>query len=106
MARMGRKRNACRVLVRKPEGLQVCAPTSEGDLQVCMHFSSSPYVPHAPPISSYLTLPLGSSRCGLEDDFKIDFKEMGFSGWKWTKLAGYRNKWQAVLNVLINFSLP
>jgi hypothetical protein len=50
--------------------------------------------------------PLGRPRCGWEDDIKVDFHEMGFGGVDWIEVAQDRDRWQALVNAVMNFRVP
>ena len=50
--------------------------------------------------------PLGRPRCRWEDNIKIDFQEVGCGGMDWIKLAQDRDRWQAVVNAVINLRIP
>jgi hypothetical protein len=41
------------------------------------------------------------SQCEWEDNIKMDLKEMGWEGMDWIYMAQDRNKWQAVVNIII-----
>jgi hypothetical protein len=46
--------------------------------------------------------PLGRSRRRWEDGITIDLREIGFGGADWIRLAHDRNRWRAVVSVVIN----
>jgi hypothetical protein len=48
-------------------------------------------------------LPLGRSRQGQENDFKIHLKEIGCDDVNWTDLAQDRAQWWALVNAVVNF---
>jgi hypothetical protein len=50
--------------------------------------------------------PLGRPRCRLEDNIKMDLREIGIDGVNWILLAQYRIQWQAVVNMLMNLQVP
>jgi hypothetical protein len=51
--------------------------------------------------------PLGSPRCGWEDNIKTDCQEVGWGGGiDWIDLAQYRVRWQAHVNVVMNLWVP
>jgi len=41
------------------------------------------------------------SQCEWEDNIKMDVKEMGWEGMDWIHIAQDRDKWQAVVNIII-----
>jgi hypothetical protein len=49
--------------------------------------------------------PLARPRNRWEEDIKIDHKEVGCEGMDWIKLAQDRDRWWALLNVVINFRI-
>jgi hypothetical protein len=49
--------------------------------------------------------PLGRPRRRWEDNIKIDLQVVGW-GTDWTELAEYRNRWQAVVNAVMNLRVP
>jgi hypothetical protein len=46
--------------------------------------------------------PLGRPRCRWEDDIKMDLQDVGCGGMDWIELAQDRDKWQALVNVVMN----
>jgi len=50
--------------------------------------------------------PLGRSRCRWEDNIKMDLQEVGCGGMDWIELAQDRDKWQALVNAVMNFWVP
>jgi hypothetical protein len=46
--------------------------------------------------------PLGRPRHRWENNIKIDLQEVGFGGMYWIKLAQDRDRWRALLNVVMN----
>jgi hypothetical protein len=46
--------------------------------------------------------PLGRCRCRWEDNIKVDLQEVGHGGMDWIELAQNRDKWQALVNVVMN----
>ena len=50
--------------------------------------------------------PLGRSRCRWEDNIRMDLREVGCGGMDWIELAQDRDKWQALVNALMNFWVP
>jgi hypothetical protein len=69
---MGEKRNAYRILVRKPKGQR----------------------------------PLGRPRRRWVDTIKIDLREIGWGGMDWIDLAKGREKWRALVNIVMNLRVP
>ena len=49
--------------------------------------------------------PLGRPRHRWEDNIKKDLKKMGGDG-DWMELAQDRDKWQALVNTVMNFRFP
>ena len=41
-----------------------------------------------------------------EDNIKIDLQELGCRGTDWIDLAQNRDRWRALLNVVMNFRVP
>jgi hypothetical protein len=41
-----------------------------------------------------------------EDNTKIEFREIGWSGMDWIDLAEDRNKWLAVVNTAVHLGVP
>jgi hypothetical protein len=50
--------------------------------------------------------PLGRPRCRWEDNIKMDLRETGFGDVDWTHLAQDRDRWQAVVNTMMNLQVP
>jgi hypothetical protein len=50
--------------------------------------------------------PLGRPRCRWEDCIKADVQEVGCGGMNWIELAKDRDRWQALVNVVMNFRVP
>ena len=46
--------------------------------------------------------PLGRPRCRSEDNIKMDLQEVGCGGKDWIKLALDRDRWHALVNVVMN----
>ena len=42
-------------------------------------------------------------RCRWEDNIKMDLQEVGGGGGDWVELAQDRNRWQALVNTVMNF---
>jgi len=72
VARMGKRRGVCSVLVGKPEGKR----------------------------------PLGRPRHRWEDYIKMDLQEVGCGSVDWIDLAQYRDRWRALVNVVMNLRVP
>jgi hypothetical protein len=49
---------------------------------------------------------LGRPRCRWEDNIKMDLQEVGFRGMDWIELAQDRDRWQALVNVIMNLRVP
>jgi len=49
--------------------------------------------------------PLGRPRCRWEDNIKMDLWEVGGGG-DWMELAQDRDRWRALVNMVINFRVP
>jgi len=50
--------------------------------------------------------PLGRHRHKWEDNIKIDFQEVGCVGLDWIELAHDRDRWQALVNAVMNLRVP
>jgi hypothetical protein len=50
--------------------------------------------------------PLGKPSCRWEDNIKMDFQEVGCGGMDWIEMAQDRNRWRALVNVVMNFRVP
>jgi hypothetical protein len=50
--------------------------------------------------------PLGRPRHRWEDNIKIDHCEVGWGGMDWIDLAQDRDRWRALVNVVMNFLVP
>jgi hypothetical protein len=46
--------------------------------------------------------PHGILRCRWEDNIKMDLREIGWEGVGWIHLAQDRDKWQAVVKMVVN----
>jgi hypothetical protein len=50
--------------------------------------------------------PLGRPRHKWEDNIKMDLQEVGCGGMDWIKLAQDRDRWQALVNAVMNRRVP
>jgi hypothetical protein len=50
--------------------------------------------------------PLGRPRHRWEDNIKMDRREVGWAGIDWIGLAENRDRWPAVVNVVMNLLVP
>ena len=50
--------------------------------------------------------PLGRPRSRWEDNIKMDILEVVYGGMDWTELAQDRNRWQALVNAIMNLRVP
>jgi hypothetical protein len=50
--------------------------------------------------------PLGRSRRRWENTTKLDLQEVGCWGIDWIDLAQDRDRWRALVNVVMNFRVP
>jgi hypothetical protein len=50
--------------------------------------------------------PLGRPRCRLEFNIKIELQEMGCEGMDWIDVARDRDRWLALVKVVINLRVP
>ena len=50
--------------------------------------------------------PLGRPRCRLGYNIKMDLQEVGCGGMDWISLAQDRDRWQALVNVVMNLHGP
>jgi hypothetical protein len=50
--------------------------------------------------------PLGRPRCRWEDNIKMDLQEVGWDGVAWIDMAQDRDRWQALVNVVMNLRVP
>jgi hypothetical protein len=50
--------------------------------------------------------PLGRPRCILEDNSKAYLQELGCGGIDWIELAQDRDRWQALVNAVMNLRVP
>ena len=49
--------------------------------------------------------PLGRPRCRLEDNIKMDLEEVGRGCGDWMELAQDRDRWRALVSMVMNFSI-
>jgi hypothetical protein len=49
---------------------------------------------------------LGRPKRRVEDNIKMDLREMGWSSIDWIDLAQDREQWRAVVNTAMNFRVP
>jgi len=50
--------------------------------------------------------PLGRPRRRWEDNIKVDLQEVGYGGMDWIDLAQDRDRWWALVNVVMNLRVP
>jgi len=50
--------------------------------------------------------PLGNPRCRWEDNIMMDLQEIGWGGMDWFGMAQDRNRWQALVNAVMNIRVP
>jgi hypothetical protein len=50
--------------------------------------------------------PLGRPKHRWEDNIKMDLQEVGRGGMDWIELAQDRDRWQALVNEVMNFQVP
>jgi hypothetical protein len=50
--------------------------------------------------------PLGRSRHRWEDNMKMDFRKVEWKGMDWIDLAQDRDRWLALVNVVMNLRVP
>jgi hypothetical protein len=50
--------------------------------------------------------PLGRPRRRLEDNIKMDFREVGWRGMDWIDLPQDRDRWRAVVYTVMNLRVP
>jgi hypothetical protein len=51
-------------------------------------------------------IPLGRPRCRWEDNSKMDIQEVGCGGMDWFELAQDTDRWQALVNGVMNLRVP
>ena len=49
---------------------------------------------------------LGRPRCRWENDIKMDLEEVGCGDMDWIDLARDRDRWQALVNMVMNSRVP
>jgi hypothetical protein len=50
--------------------------------------------------------PLGRPRHRWEDNIKTDLREVGWGDMNWIELAQDRDRWQALVNAVMNLRVP
>jgi hypothetical protein len=50
--------------------------------------------------------PLGRRRHTWEDNIRMDFREIGWEGVDWIRLARNRDQWWAVVNTVMKLRVP
>jgi hypothetical protein len=50
--------------------------------------------------------PLGGPRRRREDNIKMDFQEVGCGGMDWIEMAPVRDRWQTLVNAVMNLQVP
>ena len=50
--------------------------------------------------------PLGRPMRRWEDNIKMDLQELGCGGMDWIQLARDRDRWRALVNVVMNLRVP
>jgi hypothetical protein len=50
--------------------------------------------------------PPGSPRCKWVDNIKMNLVEIGWDGFNWIDLAQDRDRWRALVNTIMNLSVP
>jgi hypothetical protein len=50
--------------------------------------------------------PLGRPRRRWVDNIKMDFTKIGWHGVDWIELAQDRNRWKALVNMVMNLRVP
>jgi len=50
--------------------------------------------------------PLGRSRRRWEDNIKVDLQEVGCGGMDWIELTQDGDRWQALVNAVMNLRVP
>jgi len=50
--------------------------------------------------------PLGRPRCRWEDNIKMDLQKVECGGMDWIELAQDRDRWRALVNMVMNLRVP
>jgi hypothetical protein len=50
--------------------------------------------------------PLGRPRHRWEDNIKMDLQDVGWGGMDWIELAQDRDRWQTLVNAVMNLQVP
>jgi hypothetical protein len=50
--------------------------------------------------------PVGRPRHRWKDNIKMDLQKMGYGSMDWIELAEDRDKWQALVNTVMNLRVP
>jgi hypothetical protein len=50
--------------------------------------------------------PLGRPRHRWEDNIKMDLQEVGWGGMDWIDMAQDKDRWRALVNVVMNVRVP
>jgi hypothetical protein len=50
--------------------------------------------------------PLGRPRCRWVDNIRMDIGEVGWGDVDWIGLAQHRNRWRALVNLVLNLQVP
>ena len=50
--------------------------------------------------------PLGTHKHQWDDNAKMDFEKVGLGGMDWINLAQDRDRWQALVNAVMNLWIP
>jgi hypothetical protein len=53
-----------------------------------------------------LRRPLGRPRRRWEDNIKMDLQEVGWGGMDWIDMAEDRDRWRALVSVVMNLRVP